>query len=418
MSGYRVDATTLLHDENSMAPNLSRKATPNARSLELENSRLGVIFFLGNLRVDFSPEKSATELKNKGLEFLQGKVGNSKLGGKALTAAKKVGGVVESIDRTVDEIAVTIQKWLVDKFHISASDAELAVQHVRYNLPPLIYGIQDEIGKTADDFGLTGVATGLYTAISKTIEFFNLKHTGEGVVLESGHPDLVAASIKRSVAKSALVGLAEAALAGAKAALAAFTAGAGLIVNKVAGVIEKLLRFAVRFCEALALRKVFADAKERWSSRGQTDAIQKNASEFAAWFKKSIDRSPVVAALVMNCGIAGDAMRFLQIATSDGVIITQGQFDKGVTYLNALKSSAGDLIMQYQDEMRISSSDPMCASLLKHAEQIGLVQKEAGSSWRARIFGWSHQEGTKAKAVNWVLDKAGFKQSSLLGGKA
>ena len=136
--------------------------------------------------------------------------------------------------------------------------------------------------------------------------------------LESGHPDIVAASIARSVAKSALVGLAEAALAGAKAALAAFTAGAGLIVNKVAGVIEKLLRFAVRFCDALALRKIFADAKERWASEGQTDAIQKHAGEFAAWFKKSVDRSPVVAALVMNCGIAGDAMRFLQVATSGG----------------------------------------------------------------------------------------------------
>lgn len=393
----------------------AKPALPGSRPEDLENSRLGVIYFLANLRVDFSPEQSATDLKNKGLALLESKVGNSNLGGKAVSAAKKVGGVVESIDRTVDQIAAAIQKWLVDKFHISPSDAELAVQHVRYNLPPLINGIQDELRKTADDFGVSGIASGLYTGITKTIEFFNLKHAGEGVSLESGHPDIVAASIKRSVAKSALIGLAEAALAGAKAALAAFTAGAGLIVNKVAGVLEKLLRFAVRFCDALSLRKIFGDAKERWSAKGQTDAIQKHAGEFAVWFKKSVDRSPVVAALVMNCGIAGDAMRFLQIATSGGTIITQGQFDKGVTYLNALKSSAGDLIMQYQEEMRISSGDPMCAGLLKHAEQIGLVQKEAGSSWRARIFGWSNQEGKKSQALNWVLDKAGFKQSSLLG---
>lgn len=403
-----------------MPPIISRtgKAAPTPRSLDLENSRLGVIYFLGNLRVDFSPEQSATELKNKGVEFLQKKVGSSNVGGKVVTAAKKVGGVVERIDKTVDDIAASIQKWLVDRFHISPSDAELAVQHVRYNLPPLIYGIQDELGKQADDFGLTGVATGLYTAISKTIEFFNLKHTGQGVALESGHPDLVASSIQKSVAKSALVGLAEAALAGAKAALAAFTGGAGLIVNKVAGVIETLLRFAVRFCDALGLRKIFADARDKWSAKGQTDAIQKRASEFAEWFKKAIDRSPVVAALVMNCGIAGDAMRFLQVCTSEGVVLTQGQFDKGVTYLNALKSSAGDLIMKYQEEMRISSADPMTSALLKHAEQIGLVQKEAGSSWRSRIFGWSHQEGKKSQALNWVLDKVGFKQSSLLGQKA
>jgi hypothetical protein len=379
--------------------------------MELENSRLGVIYFLGNLRVDFSPENSATALKNKALALLQDKVGD----GKAMTAAKKVGGAVESIDKSVDQIALAIQKWLVEKFNFSPSDAELAVQHVRYNLPPLIYVIQDEVRKTAKDFGVTGVASGLYTGITKSIELFNLRHVGKTVALESGHPDLVAASIKRSVAKSALVGLAEAALAGAKAALAAFTGGAGLIVNKIAGVIEQLLRFAVRFCDALTLRKVFADASQKWARHRQSDALQKRSGDFADWFKTTIDRAPVVAALVMNCGIAGDAMRFLQVTTGNGVVLTQGQFDKGVTYLNTLKSSAGDLIMQIQQEMRISSTDPMTSALLKHSAQIGLVQKEAGSSWRARIFGWSHQDSNKSKALNWVLDKAGYKQSTPLG---
>jgi hypothetical protein len=388
-----------------------KTAAPATRPSDLENSRLGVIYFLGNLRVDFSPEESATALKNKALAFLQGKVGD----GKIMTAAKKVGGVVESIDKQVDQIALAIQKWLVDKFNFSASDAELAVQHVRYNLPPLIYGIQSEARKSSDDFGVTGMASGLYTGITKSIELFNLKHVGKGVALESGHPDIVAASIQRSIGKSALVGLAEAALAGAKAALAGFTGGAGLIINKVAGIIELLLRFAVRFCDALTLRKVFGDAREKWACRGQSDAIQTRGGEFAGWFKKTVDRAPIVAALVMNCGIAGDAMRFLQVSTSEGVVLTQGQYDKGVTYLNALKSSAGDLIMQIQKEMRISSADPMTAALLKHSGEIGLVQKEAGSSWRARIFGWSNQDNKKSQVLNWVLDKAGYKQSTRFG---
>jgi hypothetical protein len=387
-------------------------AAPSSRAAELENSRLGVIYFLGNLRVDFSPEESASSLMSKGIGILEGKAAGSKVGGKIVAVAKKAGGAVDALDKGVDQIAASIQKWLVDKFNFSSSDAELAIQHVRYNLPPLIYGIQDEARKTADDFGVTGIASGLYTGISKTIEYFDLRHTGKGVALESGHPDIVAASIQKSVAKSALVGLAEAALAGAKAALAAFTAGAGLIVNKVAGVIELILRFCVRFCDALSLRKIFADAKDKWTSHMQTDALQKRAGDFADWFKKTIDRAPVVAALIMNCGIAGDAMRFLQVATSDGVVLTQGQFDKGVTYLNALKSSASDLIMECQKEMRISSKNDICAALLKHSEQIGLVQKEAKSSWRARVFGWTHQDGAKSKALNWVLEKAGYKQST------
>ena len=110
----------------------------------------------------------------------------------------------------------------------------------------------------------------------------------------------------------------------------------------------------------------------------------------------------------MNCGIAGDAMRFLQISTSDGAISTQGQFTKGVMYLNALKSSAGDLIMQYQAECGSRAAircPPGCSSTPR---QIGLVEKEAGSSWRSRLFGWSNQEGKKSQALNWVFDKAGL----------
>jgi len=389
-----------------------------ARLRDMENSRLGVIFFLSHLTVDFSPEKSATQLKNDGVKLLEGKLGTSGVKGKIVSGAKAVGGVVETIDQTVDAAARAIQDWLVDKFNFTPSDVELAIQHVRYNLPPLINDIQGELRKTAGDFGVTGIASGLATGISKTIEYFNLQHAGKGVALQSGHPDLVAASIQRSVAKSALKGLAEAALAGAKAALAAFTGGVGLIINKVAGVIEMLLRFAVRFCDGLTLRKIFADCRERWACRGQSDAIQKRGGEFANWFKKTIDRSPVVAALVMNCGIAGDAMRFLEVATSDGVVLTQGQFDKGVTFLNALKASAADLIAEIQKQMRISSPDPMCSALLKHAEEIGLIQKEAGSSWRAKIFTWTHQEGTKSKILGWALDAVGFKQSTPHGWKS
>lgn len=379
----------------------------NTRSAELENSRMGVIYFLGNLQVDFSAE---TSLKDNALKLLGSKAGA------AAAVANIVGGALDPI---ADKISQAIQAWLVNKFHFSASDADLAVQAVGRQLPSLISGIHDEIGKTAKDFvghaGALDIGKGLYTAITKGIEVYDLHTASKGVKLESGHPDIIATSIQRSVTNSALKGLAEAAVAGAKFAFAAFTGGAGLVINKIAGVIEQILKFAVRFCDARALRKVFADARQKWECRGQSDAIQARAGEFADWFKKTIDQAPVVAALVMNCGIAGDAMRFLQVVTSPGVVVTQGQFDKGVTYLNKLKSSATDLIIEIQADMTISSKDPMTAALLKQAAQIGLVQKEANSSWRAKIFAWSNQGTTKSKVLNWALDKAGYKQSTPFG---
>ena len=384
-------------------------AVAASRGGELEHSRLGVIYFLGKLQVDFSPETSATEMKNKALAALQGKVGS----GKVMKAATKVGGLVEGIDKQVNEIAKAIQEWLVGKFNVAASDAELAVQHVRYNLPTLIKEIVNEITSTGKSGDIKDLASGLVTAVSKSIDYFNLRHTGKGVVMESGHPDIVASSIKHSVARDALIGLAEAAFAGAKMALAAATSGVGEIINKIASVIKLLLEFAVRFCDALELKKVFADAKQKWAIHNQSDAIQKSPNGFAAWFQETVDHSPVCAALVMNCGVAGDAMSFLQVLTTSGTVVTQGQFDKGVTFLNALKSSASDLIMAIQEDMRIFSEDKIVGSLLKHAGEIGLVQKEANSSWRARIFGWTNQEGTKSKAANWVLNKLGYKQSTV-----
>ena len=383
-------------------------AVPASRGGELEHSRLGVIYFLGKLQVDFSPEASVTELKNQALAALQGKVGS----GRIMKAATKVGNVVEKVDKEVNEIAKSIQEWLVGKFNVEAATAELAVQHVRYNLPTLISQIKDEITGAGSD--TKDLAMGLVTAVSKSIEYFNLRHAGQGVVLESGHPDIIATSIKNSVARDALKGLGEAALAGAKMALSAATAGVGEIINKIAGVIKLLLEFAVRFCDALELKKVLADAKNKWTTHKQKDAIQKSPGEFADWFQEVVHHSPVCAALVMNCGVAGDAMSFLQVLTDQGnTVVTQGQFDKGVTFLNALKSSASDLIMAIQEDMRIFSEDKIVSSLLKHAGEIGLVQKEANSSWRARIFGWTNQEGTKSKAANWVLNKLGYKQSTV-----
>ena len=384
-------------------------AVPASRGGELEHSRLGVIYFLGKLQVDFSPEASVTELKNQALAALQGKVGS----GRIMKAATKVGNVVEKADKEVNEIAKSIQEWLVGKFNVEAATAELAVQHVRYNLPTLISQIKDEITGAGSD--TKDLAMGLVTAVSKSIEYFNLRHAGQGVVLESGHPDIIATSIMNSVARDALKGLGEAAFAGAKMALSAATAGVGEIINKIAGVIKLLLEFAVRFCDALELKKVLADAKNKWTTHKQKDAIQKSPGEFADWFQEVVHHSPVCAALVMNCGVAGDAMSFLQVLTDQGnTVVTQGQFDKGVTFLNALKSSASDLIMAIQEDMRIFSEDKIVSSLLKHAGEIGLVQKEANSSWRARIFGWTNQEGNKSKAANWVLNKLGYKQSTVL----
>jgi len=396
---------------------------PLSQLAELENSRLGVIYFLGHLRVDFAPEQSAAELNDKVHTFVKNRIGD-----KTAAAVKTVGDLGVKLAGQVDKIAEVIESWLVKRFpdKIEVEDAKLAVQYVRHNLPSFLFGIGavpskagaykkvSDATKIPAVGELVDVASGLYQAITKTVEFFELRHAGSGVVMESGHPDMIAASITSAVKKSALEGLLDAAIAGVKAALAALTHGVGEIINQIAGVIECLLRFAVRFCEARTLRKVLAEARSLWSCHRQDDALHTSADEFSDWFQGRIDSSPVVAALVMNCGVAGDAMRFLQVVTGDGSIVTQGQFDKGVTYLNALKSSAGGVLQELREDLGIRTDDQMCEALLKHGEEIGLVHREAASSWRSRLFGLTHQDNRKSRAFKWLLKRGGYKQSTVL----
>ncbi|HKZ72848.1 MAG TPA: hypothetical protein VJ011_02220 [Steroidobacteraceae bacterium] len=395
------------------APAKNKSITAAGRAEELDNARLGVVFFLSTLTV-LEPESTLTEMHKTVADFVK-----SKAGGRFAPEMELIGKGAAAIDGTVNSIAAAIKKWLCERFKISEIDAEVAAQHLRKNLPGLIASIKkivEDEGKSLG--GLGDVAGGLYKAITKTVEHFSLRHKAEGVVMESGHPDLIASSIRSSVARSALIGLAEAALAGAKMLLAAFTAGVGEIINKIAGVIEAILRFAVRFCEARTLARLFDKAKQHWMQKHQPDAIHKSPGEFVAWFKRAIDQSPIVASLVMNCGIAGDALRFLQVCTVDRgsvtITITKSQYDTGVTYLNALKSSASGFIREYQEQVPITSKDKMCASLLAHAGDIGLVQKEAASAWRAQLFAWSNSGGKAGSVLGWAMRKAGL-QSKAFG---
>src|SRR5262249_45071522 len=136
-------------------------------------------------------------------------------------AGSKVGEAVSGIasveggDSVIEPICKSVKEWVTKKFHVSESDADLAIQHIRYNLPALISSIKDELAKTGSSFGLTGVASGLYTGVTKAIESRHLSNLSKGVIMSAGHPEIIARSIRESVWRAALVGLAQAALEGA-----------------------------------------------------------------------------------------------------------------------------------------------------------------------------------------------------------
>jgi hypothetical protein len=75
---------------------------------------------------------------------LKGKISDSKLD-KLGAVAGKIDDLRNSVKSEVDAIAKAIETWLTEKFKVSASDAELAVQHVRHHLPGALTGIGSDI---------------------------------------------------------------------------------------------------------------------------------------------------------------------------------------------------------------------------------------------------------------------------------
>ena len=353
------------------------------RSLEIDNSRYGAIFFLKSLKVDeFNLDRAIEGLKD----------------------AKKVATNTNDVRKAATSSANDVTDAMTERLKTSfgADLLDEAARTLKAKLPDVLEGILAEALKFKSD--VWSVAKGIYRAADARWTHAALEKAGAGVAMQSGHPDLIATSIADSVNRGVRKGLRDAVIAGAKVALTATTAGIGEIINKIADVIETVVKYVVRFCEARKMRQVIAEAGEWWKRKDQGI----DDREFTDWFQSVVKRVPVAAALVMNCGIAGDSMRFLRMTTPQGGIVSEAEFSQGVVYLDKLKSSASDLINDY--DVNITTDDKMVGSLLSHAGEIGLVKKEANSGLRA----WLHKTLVNNHKLGFVADKIGVKHSTPL----
>lgn len=373
------------------------------RDLEMDNARLGAIYFLANLKTDGWDVKQGFEAvkdagKGAGAATTVAKATSGPADAKAAAPAS---GIREMAARTAKEVVDYVIEQLQKLFKYAKELLIEAASAVMAKLPELLTTILAEAANITKD--LDGVRKGLVQAVTKGIDYIALQRKGKGVVMEAGHPDIIAKAIESAVKGSAMDGLRNALIAGAKAAFAGVTAGIGEIVNKIAGVLESVIKYVVRYCEARTMRRIIDDSKQMWAQKDQPLDSQK----FTTWFRQAVDDAPIVAALVMNCGVAGDAMRFLRMTTPEGSVVTEGQFAKGADFLTALKSEASELIRGY--DVPLTSDAPMVKSLLNHAGEIGLVQKEANSGWRAWLY-----KKTATNKVGRVGSMLGMKQSTPL----
>ena len=157
------------------------------------------------------------------------------------------------------------------------------------------------------------------------------------------------------------------------------TAGAGAIVSLVSSIVETLVKTIWKIVEISRMRSFFKQAQMLWETRTDPTSLHRQPIRFNQWFRSYAIGLPALSVLALNSGITGNKMLFLQMFQTDGSVTTQSQFDKGVTYLDGLKSWGSGYLGD--SGFSFSSEDKMVSGLLEMAAGQGAPLSTRGKVW-------------------------------------
>jgi len=225
------------------------------------------------------------------------------------------------------------------------------------------------------------VAKGIVNTLDAGVTKFEEWLASREVVLSSGHITVIVESIRRAMWMSVGAGLYDLLKGGLKLGMEFASYGAGAIVSLVSSIIEAVVKAVWKIIEISRLRKFFDEARELWDARKQADSLHKRPIAFNQWFKGYSLSLPVLPVLALNTGVTGNKMLFLQMYQSDGQVVSQPQFDKGVTYLDGLKDWGSTYLKDCG--FSISSDDKMVTGLLAMAQTQAAPLSTKGKLWQA-----------------------------------
>ncbi|MEM7730733.1 MAG: hypothetical protein AAF311_15945, partial [Pseudomonadota bacterium] len=292
-------------------------------------------------------------------------------------------GVDSGIGMTGATLWDKIKSWAADfvkKMWAKIKDTFGSIANVSSFLKSVGLFVAQQVFTKAAPFigGASTAVTGLWKFTVGVSEKFSNWVSGRTVKLNFGHPKTLVNGIEQGLTRAMLEGLYEMAKGAAQIALNAVSFGGTAIVDAVVAVVEAAIKILWRVAEYFVLKKFVEDAKTFWNARGTPGALHKDSKKFDDWLRPATEKLPVIAAVTLGSGIAGDKMRFLQMYTGTGGMITQSQFDTGVKYLDKMKR-AGARVMERSD-LGFSSDDKVIAGLLKLAKTHDEVhaQKKGG----------------------------------------
>ena len=119
-----------------------------------------------------------------------------------------------------------------------------------------------------------------------------------------------------------------------------------------------------------------------WKSRSSKNSAIRKIAKFDRWLRPAVETVPVIAAVTLGSGIAGDKMRLLEMFADKGAIITPSQFQTGVAYLDKIKRIGAQLIEQ--SEIDFTSDDQLVQGLLNLAKSHS-ENSSASTTWWAYL---------------------------------
>ena len=332
------------------------------QATELADARQGTLYFLGKLNVTRKPDFDVglisnfvtgtsilTDLKSASSDLLQ----RSKTGTQVVEGFNRfTGPVVELTSSFFDDVHTKI----IDLFGEGSTILEWAGEFLLWAASTFAGSLGDII----PGWGYVQDAADLYDGIKKGIlnahKWLSQVYRGWGVSLLDGGPEIIANGIMQHHIMALAGGLKDVAVTSAKIGLHAAgdaVAGVGSIVGAVTGFLQRIVNLLCYAIQRFLINRSFNQAKISWETN---DEIKKDHDQFNKWFRLSVTRTPVIAALMMQSGLVANPIKFLCLLNGSDEVIKQDKYDKGVRYIEELKKLSRDYILGWEDSYKLEFS--------------------------------------------------------------
>ena len=300
------------------------------------NLRLGVLFFLSNLKADVVPADWSSFI-NDSLDAAsdvhdavrtgqqQGGLGNT-LG----TAASGLRGVGsdDASDGFLKTLISNIKDYLAQIAGPLNDLARAAVNAIANMLPDLLKTI---LGAVLQNLGAAiEITKNLVQAGRAAVGVFSSRHLEDAVM--SGHPRIVVGAVREQIKDSGWDGVKGA----VKTALLTGAGAANPVLGAVATAVASAYKFITdlwsRIKDRLRLGALIKEATEKRRAR-----LYEDAAAFNDWFKNTIKDLPVLSCYCMCMPLTGSYYGFLTLVSSDNTPMSYETLERNYGEFNDVK---------------------------------------------------------------------------------